>query len=193
MKDINLISQSQQQKKDQQNSGIGQQLGIAFLVVLILGTLGYGVLLFLQIKLATKEVAIEQKIKEAAPIVVLKRDIQLKQDKINQLSGIVDLVVAQSTLNTRILEGISNVMPENVFVVNYALNQTGDLNIMGKSKDMDSIAYFISKLKGSGLFSDVYLSNVSSSSSSSSGNSANTNLSSGLTEYNFAALLTLKK
>jgi len=189
LKDINLISQSHQQKKERQNSGIGQQLGIAFLVVLALGMLGYGVLAFLQVRLATKEVAIEQKIKTASPIVAVKSDIQVKQDKINQLSGIVDLVVAQSTLNTRILDGISSVMPGNVFAVNYALDQTGNLNIMGKSKDMDSIAYFIFKLKGTGLFSDVYLSNVSSNIS----NNATSNANSGSTEFNFAALLTLKK
>ena len=189
MKDINLISQSQRQKKDRQNSGRGQQLGIAFLVVLALGTLGYGTLAFLQVRLARNEVAIEQKIKAASPIVAVKKEIQVKQDKIDQLSGIVDLVVAQSALNTRILDGISSVMPENVFAVNYALDQTGNLNIMGKAKDMDSIAYFISKLKGSRLFSDVYLSNVSSNIS----NNANSNPNFGLTEFNFAALLTLKK
>ena len=189
MKDINLISQSYQQMKDRQPSGLGQKLGIAFVVVLVLGIFGFEVLEFLQVRLATQEAAIEQKIKVASPIVAVKKEIQVKQDKINQLSGIVDLVVAQSVLNTRILDGISSVMPENVFVVNYALDQTGALNIMGKSKDMESIAYFISKLKGSGLFSDVYLSNVSSSIS----NTSNTNANSGSTEYNFAALLTLKK
>ena len=189
MKDINLISQSHQQKKGRQNSGIGQQLGIAFLVVLALGMLGYGVLAFLQGGLATKEVAIQQKIKDGAPIVAVKRDIQVKQDKIDQLSGIVDLVAAQSTFNTRILDGISSVMPENVFTVSYALDQTGNLNIMGKSKDMESIAYFIFKLKGTGLFSDVYISNVSSTVS----DKANPNPDSGSTGYNFAALVTLKK
>lgn len=189
MKDINLISQSHQQKKDRQQSGIGLQLGIAILVVLALGALGYGILAFLQGRLATKEMAIAQKIKAATPIVALKSDIQVKQDKINQLSGMVDLVVAQSAFNTRLFDGISSVMPENVFMVNYALDQTGNLNIMGKSKDMDSIAYFISKLKGTGLFSDVYLSNVSSNNS----NKANTNPNSSSTEYNFAALLALKK
>ena len=97
--------------------------------------------------------------------------------------------MANSTLNTRILEGISSVTPDNVFLVNYALDQTGNLNIMGKAKDMDSIAYFISKLKGSGLFSDVYLSNVSSDIS----NNANTSPNSGSPGYNFVALLTLKK
>lgn len=188
LKDINLISQSHQQKRERQNSGMGQKLGIAFLVVLALGALGYGTLAILQARLATKEVAIEQKIKEAAPVVALKKDIQVKQDKINQLTGIVDLVVAQSMLNTRIFEGISSVMPENVFIVNYALSQTGDLNILGKAKDRDSIAYFIYKLKGSGLFSDVYLSNVSGAVS----NTTETDPS-GLTEYNFSALLTLKK
>ena len=187
MKDINLISRTLQQKKERQNSGIAYQLGIAFLVVLVLGGLGYGILAFLEVRLATKELAIEQKIKAATPIVALKSDLQVRQDKINQLSGIVDLVMAQSTLNTRILDGISSVMPENVFAVNYALDQTGNLNIMGKSKDMESIAYFISKLKGTGLFSDVYLSNVSSNIS----NNANTNPNSGSIEYNFAALLTV--
>ena len=185
MKDINLISRTLQQKKERQNSGIAHQLGIALLVVLVLGGLGYGTLTFLEVRLATKEVAIAQKIKAATPIVALKSDIQVKQDKINQLSGIVDLVMAQSTLNTRILDGISSVMPESVFAVNYALDQTGNLNIMGKSKDMESIAYFISKLKGTGLFSDVYLSNVSSNIS----NNANPNPNSGLIEYNFVALL----
>ena len=189
MKDINLISQSHLQKKEGLNSGIVQQLGIAVAAVLVLGILGYGILAFLQVRLTTKEAAIEQKIKAASPIVAVKKDIQVKQDKIDQLSGIVDLVMAQSVLNTRILDGISSVMPENVFVVNYALDQTGALNILGKSKDMDSIAYFISKLKGSGLFSDVYLSNVSSNIS----NSSNPNASSGSTDYNFSALLTLKK
>lgn len=189
MKDINLISQSRQQKKEGQSSGMAQQLGIAFLVVLALGMLVYGVLAFLQSRLATKEVAIEQKIKEASPIVGVKKDIQLKQDKIDQLSGIVDLVVAQSTLNTRILDGISSVLPENVFSVSYALDQTGNLNIMGKAKDMDSIAYFIAKLKGTGLFSDVYLSNLSSNVT----DKANSNPDSGSTGYNFAALLAVKK
>jgi type IV pilus assembly protein PilN len=191
MKDINLISQSQQQKKERLSSGIAQQLGIAFLVVLVLGMLGYGIIAFLQSRLTSKEVAIQQNIKAASPIVAIKQDIQVKQDKINQLSGIVDLVVAQSVLNTRILDGISNVMPDNVFIVNYALDQSGSLNIMGKSKDMDSIAYFIHKLKGSGLFTDVYLSNVSGNSSGNS--NSNANVTSGSTDYNFSALLTLKK
>lgn len=189
MKDINLISQSSQQKKELQNSGIGQQLRIAFLVVLVLGALGYGILALLLSRLTTQEVTLQQKIKAASPIVALKNDIQVKQDKINQLSGMVDLVGAQSTLNTRILDGISSVMPDNVFMVNYALDQTGNLNIMGKAKDMDSIAYFISKLKGSGLFSDVYLSNVSSNTS----NNVNTSPNAGSAGYNFAALLTVKK
>ena len=187
MKDINLISKFQQQKKERQNSGIGQQLRIVFLVVLVLAGIGYGILAFLQVRLGTKEVAIEQKIKAASPIVALKKDIQIKQDKINQLSGIADLVEAQSTLNTRILDHISSVMPENIFMVNYTLDQTGTLNIMGKSKDMDSIAYFISKLKGTRLFSDVYLSNASIS------NNVNNSPNPGATEYNFAALLTLIK
>lgn len=191
MKDINLISQSRQQKKERQSNGMSQKLGIAFLAVLALGALGYGILAFLQVRLAAKEVAIQQLIKAASPIVELKKDIQVKQDKINQLSGIVDLVVAQSTFNTRIFEGISSVMPESIFIVNYALDQTGNLNIMGKSKDMESIAYFISELKGIGLFSDVYLSNMSSSIISNTNSNPNPNPS--LTEYNFAALLTLKK
>ncbi|EGW40343.1 PilN domain-containing protein [Desulfosporosinus sp. OT] len=188
MKDINLISQSQQQKKDRQNSGISLQLGIAFLVVLALGMVGYGILTFLEVRLAAKEMAIEQQIKAASPIVTVKKEIQGKQDKINQLSGIVDLVSARSTLNTRVLDGISSVMPENVFIVNYALDQTGNLNIIGKSKDMDSIAYFIAKLKGSGLFSNVYLGNVGGST-----NSGNTDPNAETTEYNFAAILTLEK
>lgn len=186
MKDINLISQFHQQKKERQYSGLGQQLGIAVLMVLVLGTLIYGSLAFLQARLVTKEVAIEQRIKAATPIVQVKKDIQVKQGKIEQLSGMVDLVVAQSPINTRLLEGISSVMPDNVFMVSYALNQSGNLNIIGKSKNMDSIAYFIAKLKERGLFSDAYLSNVSS-------NSAATNPNAGLTEYNFSALLTLKK
>ena len=186
MKDINLISQFHQQKKERQYSGIGQQLGIAVLVVLALGALVYGSLAFLQVRLATKELAVEQRIKAASPIVEVKRDIQVKQGKIEQLSGMVDLVVAQSTVNTRLLEGISSVMPEDVFMVSYELNQSGDLNIMGKSKTMDSIAYFIAKLKDSGLFSGAYLSNVSS-------NNAATNSNAGVIEYNFSALLTLKK
>jgi len=188
LKDINLISQSHQQKRERQNSGMGQKLGIAALVVLALGALGYGTLTILQAKIEAKQVAIAQKIKEAAPIVELKNNIQVRQDKINQLSGIVDLVVAQSTFNTRIFDRISSVMPENVFIVNYALSQTGDLNIIGKAKDRDSIAYFIYNLKGSGLFSDVYLSNVSGTAS----NATESNPT-GLTEYNFSALLTMKK
>ena len=76
MKDINLISQSNQQKKERQISGIGQQLGIAFLVVLALGALGYGILALLQSRLATKELVAQQQIKAATPIVAVKRDIQ---------------------------------------------------------------------------------------------------------------------
>lgn len=188
MKDINLISRSRQEKKERLSSGLGQQLGIAFLVILVLGALGYGVIALLQIRLESKEAAIEQKIKAASPIVAVKKDIQDKQNKISQLSEVVDLVVARSVLNTRILDGISGVMPENVFMVNYALDPTGQLNIIGKSKDMESIAYFIAKLKDSGLFSDVYLSNISNSKVNS-----NTETNSGTTEYNFSVVLTLKK
>lgn len=187
MKDINLLSQSHQQKRERQNSGMGQKLGIAILVVLTLGGLGYGILAFLQARLASEERAIEQKIKEATPIVELKKDIQVKQEKINQLSEMVDLVMAQSMINTRIFEGISRVMPENVFIVNYALSQSADLSIIGKAKDRDSIAYFIHELKDSGMFSDVYLSNVSVTASKT----AETDPSD-ITEYNFSALLTLK-
>lgn len=186
MKDINLLSQSRQQKKEGRISGIGQQLGIVFVIVLALGMISYGVLIFLKVRLAAKEAAIEQQIKAASSIVQVKKDIQSKKDKANQLSGMVDLVNAQSIINTRILDGIASVMPENVFMVNYALNQTDQLNIIGKSKDMDSIAYFIAKLKASGLFSDVYLSTVSGSTDSKDKNSPTT-------DYNFAALLTLGK
>lgn len=187
MKDINLISKTQQQKRERQNAGMSQKLGIAILAVLLLGSLGYGILVFLKARLVTKEEAIEQKIKEAAPVVELKKNIQTKQEKINKLSGMVDLVNAQSTINTKILDGISNVMSEDVFIVNYAVSQAGELNVMGKAKDMDSIAYFIYKLKGIGLFSDVYLSNVSNTVSKSSTNPSE------LSEYNFSLLLTLKK
>lgn len=186
MKDINLISQFHKQRQKDQIPGMGRQLGIAFLAFFAIGLLAYGTLAFLQARLTAKEAAIEQQIKAASPIVEVKKNIQDKQNKITQLSGIVDLVSAQSKLNTRIWDGISKAMPENVFMVNYAIDQSGNLNIMGKAKDMDSIAYFISKLKASGLFSDVYLSNVSSG-------SVTKNLNSGPTEYNFAAQLTLEK
>lgn len=187
MKDINLISKSTQQKRERQNSGVSHKLGIAILAVLILGMLGYGTLAFLQARLTTQEMALQQKIKESAPIVALKKDIQIKQDKINKLSEVANLVEAQSTFNTRLFEGISKVMPENIFIVNYAVSQNGELNIIGKAKDRDSIAYFIHKLKEIGLFSDVYLSNVSSVTTNTETNS------SGVAEHNFSALLTLKK
>ena len=186
MKDINLISQFQQQKKDPQISVLSRRLGIACLIVLAISLLSYGVLAFLQFRLGTKETLMQKTIKEAIPIVTLKNNIRDKQNSINQLSKIVDLVTARSIIDTKILDGIAKVMPDNVFLVNYSVDQSGNLNIMGKSKDMDSIAYFISKLKGTGLFSNVYLSNLS-------GGSSNGNQNVGSSGYNFAVLLTLVK
>ncbi|AFQ43006.1 PilN domain-containing protein [Desulfosporosinus meridiei] len=188
MKDINLIAKSLQQKREHQNSGMGQKLLFSILIVLLVGALGYGVLAFLKARLVTKEEAIAQKIKEAAPIVELKKNILVKEQKITQLSEVIDMANAQSILNTKILDGISKVLPEDVFIVNYAVSQAGELNIIGKARDMDSIAYFVHELKESGLFSDVYLSNVSSTISKSSDSNPT-----GITEYNFSALLTLKK
>ncbi|SDH92204.1 PilN domain-containing protein [Desulfosporosinus hippei] len=186
MKDINLILKTQQQKRERQNSGMSQKFGIAVIAVLVLGLFGYGILTFLHTRLEKKELAIEQKIAEAAPVVELKKNISAKQEKINKLSGMVDLVASQSTINTRIFEGISSVMPESVFIVNYSVSQTGEFNIIGKAKDMDSIAYFVHELKGNGLFSDVYLSNVSDTTSKNTETRVEP-------EYNFSVLLTLKK
>lgn len=188
MKDINLISGSGQKKSEDQDSGRSKKLGAVILAVLLTGMLGYGGMAFLQERLEKKEAAIKQKIKEAEPIVELKRNIAGRQEKINKLSGIVDLLNAQTTINTRIFEGIASVMPEKIFIVNYAVSQQGELNILGKAKDMDSIAYFVHELKNKGLFANVYLSNVS--------NVINNNANAAqpeAAEFNFSILLTLKK
>lgn len=184
MKDINLLSLNDQ-KNEREYIAIGKQLGIVLSAVLLVSLIGYGTLAIFQWKLAANEVVIEQRITAASPILLLKKDLQVKQDKANQLSGIIVTMDANTTINTRITDGIAGVMPENIFLLNYAVDKTGNLNLLGKSKDMDSIAYFVSKLKGIGLFSDVYLSNISSNNSDSSNSES--------TDYNFTALLKLKK
>jgi len=184
LKDINLLS-LKDQKKEREYMAIGKLLGIVVLAVLVVSLLGYGTLALFQSKLAADEVLIELRITAASPILTVKKDMQVKQDKINQITGIIGTMDANTTINTRITDGIAGVMPDNIFLLNYAVDKSGSLNLVGKSKDMDSIAYFVSKLKGTGLFSDVYLSNISSNNSDSS--------NSGSADYNFSALLKLKK
>ncbi|MDR3543322.1 MAG: PilN domain-containing protein [Desulfosporosinus sp.] len=183
MKDINLLSLNDQ-KNEREFMAIGKLMVIVFAAILLVSLIGYGTLDLIQWKYTAEEVAIEQRIRIASPIVLVKKDLQVKQEKVKQLSGIIDTMDANTTLNTRITDGIAGVMPDNIFLLNYAVDKSGKLNLLGKSKDMDSIAYFVAKLKGTGLFSDVYLSNISSNTSDSS--------NSGSSGYNFSALLKLK-
>ena len=184
MKDINLLSLNDQ-KKEREYMAIGKLLVIVLVVVLLVSFIVYGTLSLMQWRLAKDEVSIEQRIKAASSILSVKKDIQVKQDKANQLAAIINTMETNSTINTRITDGIAGTMPDNIFLLNYSVDKSGNINLMGKSKDMDSIAYFVSKLKGVGLFSDVYLSNISSNNSDSS--------SSGSADYSFTALVKLKK
>lgn len=184
MKDINLLSQAKD-KHERKYLAIGKQLGIVFSAVLILALIAFGTIALLQSKLSADEVVLAKKITAYSPILTVKKDIQVKQEKITQLSGIISIMASNTTVNTKIIDGVAAVMPEPVFIINYAGDKLGNLTISGKSKDMDSIAYFVAKLKGIGLFSDVYLSNLSNNNSDTS--------NSGSAGYNFSAQLKLNK
>ncbi|MEA4901302.1 PilN domain-containing protein [Desulfitobacterium sp.] len=183
MRDINLLQS--ERKSDRGYFKYIKPLYFILAGVLLVSLATYGVLMFIDGRTQTNEKAVAQKIITYSDIETEKKEIQTKQDKITQMSGIIQTIVAGTTINTRILDGVSGVMPENVFIVNYAADKSGNLNLVGKSQDMSNIAYFIYKLKGTGLFTDVSLTSISGS----KGN--NSNSETGI--YDFTAVLKLKK
>lgn len=185
MKDINLLSQVNEDKNENKNLAIGKQLSVVFASVLLLTLIAFISIALIQSKLAADEAVLAQKIAAYTPILTVKKDIQVRQDKIGQLSEIIGIMTSNTTVNTKIIEGVAAVMPEPVFIINYAGDKLGNLTISGKAKDMDSIAYFVSKLKGIGLFSDVYLSNLSNNNSETANSKSE--------GYNFSAFLKLSK
>lgn len=183
MNDINLL-------QDEQKSQHGYQVFVRPSMIILAGVLlvsllSCGILALIEWKISMDEKAIDQKIRTYAALETEKKDIQVKQEKIDQMSSLIKTVVANTTINTHILDGVAGVMPENVFMLNYSVDKSGNLNLVGKSKDMNNIAYFVYKLKGTGLFTDVSLTNIN--------NTKGSNSNSGADIYDFTAVLKLKR
>jgi len=130
--------------------------------VAIVSVIAYAAMYFQQDALQKKDAALKEIMKTYSVVDQTKADKQQRDIRVNQMNAVMDAERGGFPKNTKVFKTISDATPDDIFMMNYSLNSTGDISITGKSKNSDSVAYFLYKLKGTGLFSDISIININS-------------------------------
>ena len=182
MYDINLLPHAKNQGEKRESLGRLSVAAIAFASIILLAGGVYGILHYLESNVLKEQQELDGKVKVYTTINETKKNIRQREDKVKRMSGVMEAATKDSVLNTRLLERISAISPENVFLMNYSVAKAGDINLSGRSKDRESIAHYLYTLRETGLFSEVSVKSITTN-ASEGGKSA---------DYSFTASLKLK-
>lgn len=159
MKDINLYFVN---KKERKKKGFFSEK-----IIILAGLLGMVVLggayyfLNQEIEAKNSEVsAIQTQINGFSQVRKVKESISTYEKKIKTMSNVIQSITSKSVINTVLFQKMSKLMPEDIFLENYSVSNAGELKIQGKSKNNDSIAYFLQKLDESKMFSEVKIQSI---------------------------------
>ncbi len=87
-------------------------------------------------------------------------DYNSKNEKLNRLNSIITAASNVNTDMTKVLDKVGSVTPDEVSTLKLAFQDKGNITADGSSKNNDSIAYFIYKLKQTGIFLDVTVKSI---------------------------------
>ncbi|MDP4093532.1 MAG: PilN domain-containing protein [Bacillota bacterium] len=187
MYDINLLQKKKKQSKysfitDRVKILLACMVGAAFILAA-----STGIVMLLDSNYKKDNDQLNKHIATMSSINKVKQDLSQKQAKSARMTAFAKAVSAYTQANTQLFDSISKTMPDNIFFLNYSLSADGDINISGKSKDRESVAYFLYNLNQTGAFSDASIKSITSNSSSNNGKAAE------ITDYSFTITLKIKK
>lgn len=87
-------------------------------------------------------------------------DYNTKNEKLNRINSIITAASNVNTDMTNVLDKLGSVMPDEVSTLKLTFANKGNITADGSSKDNDSIAYFIYKLKQTGAFSNILVKSI---------------------------------
>lgn len=133
---------------------------IGVIVVTILTAGGFASLHFMTSRAATEEAELNIKISSLNSVVKIKDSIKNYEEKIKSMQSILASVSANTVINSEMFNKFSAGMPEEMYLLNYSISNIGDINFNGKTKNVESTAYFINKLnevkiKQKNMFDDI--------------------------------------
>lgn len=156
MKDINFIY-----KKKVKDNQLKVKRLIIFMLIFSIAIISSFYCLTIKVKQIKGEcVSIKGNLNKFDEVILIKKSIDGYNQKVNYMTKVLDSVSETSIINTKILREVSSVMPSAVYLSNYAVSDRGEINLMGQSKDNDSIAYYVHELKNISMFSEVSLRSV---------------------------------
>ncbi len=90
----------------------------------------------------------------------IRNDIKEKTDKYTNLTNFLKAATAINTDMTAVFDKIGSVTPDAVSTIKLSFASFSSITAEGSSKDNDSIAYFIYKLKETGIFSNITIQSI---------------------------------
>lgn len=160
--DLNLMPYLKTMEKNKAKTG-RMFLSIASAgIVLVLAIGAYAFMYFMQRQLEGKQEKLQQSIKSYSEVNKLKNRMIENDKKITEMGSILTAYANNSISGTSVLSDLTGQIPENIFLLNLSTSTGGDLVLSGKSKDTESIAYLIRRLKQSGRFSSINVKGINS-------------------------------
>lgn len=157
MKDINLLNTSVVKSGGRNNKNIW--IIMALIIVLLLG-IGYAFLEYQLYKMEQEKTEIDSLIQQKSVVEETREDIRTKTQRMEAMSNVIKTASRNAVINTKMFQILAANMPASIFVSDYSFVDGGEINLTGESKDNNSIAYFIYKLKKTNLFEDVSIKNI---------------------------------
>lgn len=157
MKDINLLDTHVKTSRNSNHKNLW--IIIVCILMLLLGS-AYAFLEYSLYQMNQEKAEIDSMIQQKSVVEETKEDIRVKTQKIEAMSSVIDTASRNAVINTKMFQVLAANMPDTIFLSDYSFNDDGQINLMGKSSDNDSMAFFIYKLKGTNLFEDVNIKSI---------------------------------
>lgn len=158
MKDINLYSKKKEKKQLNTN-----RVTLLISIVIVIAVITVGSFVYLNVLISDCNEKIEvtdEKIESFSKITETKKSINQYNEKIERISKVMESLSNKSLINTSLLQKISKLMPEDMFLLSYSVLKNNELKFIGKSKDKNSIAYFIKKLEELKMFKKIKINTI---------------------------------
>lgn len=160
MRDVNFLDNDRAVERKANNSKLNTILPLTIIIlILILGGTYFSLSIFTK-QSNGKLCNVNDEMHQYSPVTEVKRNIADYDKELDNMSQVMNAISSKSFINTRLIQEISSVMPNDVFLSNYSVSQAGQISLEGNSKTNESIAYFASKMKNLGTFESVEVKSI---------------------------------
>lgn len=181
--DINLLPYLRSMAKAKAKAGMFAAVIVSMTVLALLAAGIYAFMYVMDDNYKSRDVLAQRVIKKYSVINDVKNAIVSGNKRIEKTTQILKTADTNSISNVKLLTDVGNVMPDNIFAVNFVTNGKDIIGISGISRDRLSIADFAYKLKSISNFEKVTLKGITTK-AAEAGKAE---------EYNFALDIKMKR